>query len=76
MKNSIGLIVQTVLAVAIVAFAGFYFFDNSTIFILQALMALFMFVLAYNNQVTFKRSKAYTITYIIVGLLIIGAIIF
>lgn len=74
--SSIGLIIQTVLAIAILAFAGIYFLESSTLVILQALMALFMFILAYNNQVTFKRGKWYTTIYIVVGLLILGAIIF
>lgn len=76
MKNSVGLIVQTVLAVAIVIFAGLYFVEEDLLIVLKTLMSLFMFVLAYNNQVTFKRNKWYTMTYIVVGLLIIGSIIF
>jgi len=76
MKNNIGLVIQTVLAVAIVAFACLYFFENSVLVVLQSLMAMFMFVLAYNNHMTFKRDKKFTITYIIVGILIIGSIIF
>lgn len=76
MKNSVGLIVQTVLAVAIIIFVGLYFVEEDLLIVLKTLMTLFMFVLAYNNQVTFKRNKWYTMTYIVVGLLIIGSIIF
>ena len=75
-KSNVGLVVQTVLAVAIVAFTILYFFENQTLVILQSLMALFMFVLACNNHLTFKRGKWFTITYIVVGILILGAIIF
>lgn len=75
-KSNIGLVIQTVLSVAVLAFSTLYFFEKQTLVILQALMAILMFVLAYNNHTTFKRNKALTITYIIVGILIIGAIIF
>lgn len=76
MKSNVGLVIQTVLAVAIVAFACLYFFESSVLVILQSLMALFMFVLAFNNETTFKRNKCFTACYIIVGILILGAIIF
>lgn len=75
-KSNIGLVIQTVLSVAVLAFSALYFFEKQTLVILQSLMAILMFVLAYNNHTTFKRNKALTITYIIVGILIIGAIIF
>lgn len=76
MKNSVGLVVQTVLAVAILAFAVLYFLESEFLITLQAFMALFMFVLAYNNISTFKRDKKFTVTYIVVGFLILGAMIF
>jgi len=76
MKNNIGLIIQAILAVFIVTFAILYFLESSFLTVLQYLMALFMFILAYNNHVTFKRNKYYTITYIVVGILIIGAMVF
>lgn len=76
MKNSIGLVVQTVLAVAILAFAILYFVEHEFLIVLQAFMALFMFVLAYNNITTFKRNKKFTVAYIVVGILILGAMIF
>ena len=60
MKNNIGLIIQTVLSVAVVAFSILYFLEPTVLVILQSLSALFMFVLAYNNQTTFKRNKWYT----------------
>lgn len=75
-KSNIGLVIQTVLSVAVLAFSILYFYEKQTLIILQSLMAILMFVLAYNNHTTFKRNKAYTITYIVVGILIIGAIIF
>jgi len=75
-KNNVGLIIQAVLAVAVVAFSIFYLLEKQFLIILQALTALFMFVLAYNNHITYKRNKWYTITYIIVGILIIGAMVF
>lgn len=75
-KKNIGLLIQTVLAICIVAFAILYFVDKGFLIVLQSLMSLFMFILAYNNHHTFKRSKAYTYTYIVVGFLIIGAVIF
>lgn len=75
-KKNMGLLIQTVLAVCIVAFAFLYFFDNTFLIVLQSLMAAFMFILAYNNHTTFKRNKLYTYAYIIVGILIIGAIVF
>ena len=75
-KSNIGLVIQTVLSVAVLAFSALYFFEKQTLVILQSLMAILMFVLAYNNHTTFKRNKTLTITYIIVGILIIGAIIF
>ena len=75
-NNSVGLVVQTVLSVAIVAFAILYFFEANVLVILESLTALFMFVMAYNNHITFKRHNWYTIAYIIIGLLIIGTIIF
>ena len=76
MKNNVGLVVQTVLSVAVLAFAIFYFLEPNILVVLQALTALLMFVFAYNNHITFKRNKWYTIAYIVVGLLIIGTIIF
>ena len=75
-KKNMGLLIQTVLAVSIVAFAMLYFFDKTFLIVLQALMSVFMFVLAYNNHHTFKRSNLFTYTYIVVGILIIGALIF
>lgn len=75
-KSNIGLVIQTVLSVAVLAFSILYFYEKQTLIILQSLMAILMFVLAYNNHTTFKRNKFYTITYIVVGILIIGAIIF
>jgi len=75
-NNNVGLVAQTVLSVAIVAFAILYFFETSFLVILEALTALFMFVMAYNNHVTFKRKNWYTIAYIVIGILIIGSIIF
>jgi len=75
-NNGVWLVVQTVLSVAIVAFAIFYFFEPSVLVILEALTALFMFVMAYNNHIIFKRKNWYTIAYIVVGILIIASIIF
>ena len=76
MKNNVGLVAQTVLSVALVTFAIFYFLEPKVLIVLQTLTALFMFVLAYNNKVTFKRNKWCTIAYLVAGFLIIGAIIF
>ena len=74
--NSVGLVVQTVLSVAIVAFAIFYFFEPSVLVILEALTAIFMLVMAYNNHITFKRKNWYTIAYIVIAILIILSIVF
>jgi len=75
-NNSVGLVVQTVLSVAIVAFAIFYFFEPSVLVILESLTALFMLVMAYNNHITFKRKNWYTIAYIVIAILIIFSIVF
>jgi len=76
MKNSVGIIIQAILAVAVVTFSIFYLLEPMVLTILQSLTSLFMFVLAYNNHMTYKRNKWYTITYIMVGILIIGAMVF
>jgi len=76
MKNSVGIIIQAILAVAVVTFSIFYLLEPMVLTILQSLTSLFMFVLAYNNNMTYKRNKWYTITYIMVGILIIGAMVF
>ena len=75
-NNSVGLVIQTVLSVAIVMFAIFYFFEPNVLVILESLTALFMLVMAYNNHVTFKRKNWYTIAYIVIAVLIIISIIF
>lgn len=75
-NNSVGLVIQTVLSVFIVAFAILYFFEPNVLIITESLTALFMFVMAYNNHVTFKRKNWYTIAYIVIGIIIIGSIIF
>ena len=75
-NNGVWLVVQTVLSVAIVTFAIFYFFEPGVLVILEALTSLFMFVMAYNNHIIFKRRNWYTIAYIVVGILIVASIIF
>ena len=75
-KNDAGLIIQTVLSVAVIAFSILYFIVPEVLVIVQLLTALFMFVLAYNNHMIFKRNKYYTVAYIVIGLLILGVAIF
>ncbi len=74
LKN-IGIIAQIIVAIFTLTFVIFYFLEPEFLIALQSLIALFMFILAYNNHITFKRSKIYTITSIIVGILIIGSTI-
>ena len=75
-KNDVGLVVQIALFPFLIAFAILCFFEKESLPIVEALTAIFMFVMAYNNHITFKRKKWYTIAYIVAGMLIIGSIIF
>ena len=66
--NEIGLFIQAVLIFCIIAVAIVCLFEDSFVLLLESLLALALFTMAYNNQKTFKR-KLFTIPYIIGGLL-------
>ena len=68
--NEIGLLIQSILAVFLLAFTIMSIFESSFLILTEILVAFMMFVMAYNNHKTFKR-KGITYAYIIVGALML-----
>jgi len=69
-NKSVSLLIQFVLIILIAIFCVISFFIKELITVLYALLALTMFVMAYNN-VKFFHKKYLTPVYIIVGIFVI-----
>ncbi len=65
--NEIGLFIQAVLMACVIALLIMTVFEETFAIVLEIVLALALFTMAYNNTKTFKR-KLFTIPYIIGGL--------
>lgn len=71
MKNkNLGLLIQLVLVICSIIFFIISLFEKTFLYLAEILVALTLFVMAYNNQKTYKR-KYFTIIYIIFACFII-----
>lgn len=69
-SNQVGLLIQGVLSVFLVAFTILTIFESTFLVLTEILVGFLMFVMAYNNYKTFKR-KGITYAYTIMGILMI-----
>lgn len=69
-QNQIGLLIQGILSVFLLAFTVLTVFESSFLVLTEILVGFIMFVMSYNNHKTFKR-KGVTYAYIIMGILMI-----
>lgn len=65
--NEIGLFIQSVLIICAIALGIITVFENHFAIVLEFILSLTMFTMAYNNRKVFKRSF-FTIVYIVGGL--------
>ncbi len=70
MKKKIGLYLQGIITLLAVVFAVIAIFNREMVTVIQVLLGLDLFVMAYNNLVLFKR-KLFTILYIIGGVFVL-----
>lgn len=76
-KNDVWLLIQVILLFFVLIFAIITFFQSIFLVVAEILLALLMFVTAYNNHKIFKR-KGITYVYLITGLfmLFLGIVTF
>lgn len=74
LHQTIGLIYQVIIAIALLFSYLYYYIDGGFEVIAKILLILLFLGLAYNNHVTFKR-KYFTLVYLAVAILA-GVIIF
>ncbi len=70
MKKKIGLYLQGIITLLAVVFAVITIFNREMVTVIQILLGLDLFVMAYNNLVLFKR-KLFTILYAIAGVVVL-----
>ena len=69
-SSDVGILVQVVLIELLIIFAIISLITNIFMPVFYAILAMLMFVMAYNNKRVFKR-KYMTIVYVIVGLFVL-----
>lgn len=69
-NNDVGLLIQIILVFFVLVFSIITFFQPIFLVMSEILVAFLMFIMAYNNQKTFKR-KGITYVYIITGIIML-----
>lgn len=69
-SNDVGLLIQVILLFFVLVFAIIAFFHSVFLVIAEILLALLLFVTAYNNHKVFKR-KGITYVYLITGVIVL-----
>lgn len=72
--NKIGIYLQIILTIITIILVVAFLFSNDLLIYLQFVLALDMFIMAYNNQKNYKRTN-FTIFYIVVGIFILGVML-
>lgn len=72
--SKVGMYVQIIFTLITIALVISFLFRNDLLIYLQSVLALDMFIMAYNNQTIYKRTN-FTIFYVAVGLVIVGIIL-
>ena len=73
-ESKIGLYAQLLLTLATIVLALLYLIYKDLLIYLQLMLALDMFVIAYNNQKKYKRTF-FTLLYIGTGVVILGIVV-
>ena len=73
-ESKIGLYAQLLLTIATIVLALLYLVYNNLLIYLQLILALDMFVIAYNNQQKYKRTF-FTFLYVGTGIVILGIVV-
>ena len=68
--NILGVNMQIVVTIAVLIFGGIYLFTKRFRSVFEILMAMDLFIMAYNNEMIYHKRKA-TVLYIIFGILLL-----
>lgn len=73
-KEKIGLILQLLLLIVLIIFGILYLLGKTEFIILESIIVLLLFIMAFNNKCTFKK-KNMTILYLMIGIFMLISIL-